>query len=270
MPVNIDKCIALSNDLRQKTYFQAAYPAVEQKYTDLKNALIRGGVNPQNAGKTAYIDILKHLHDVMREAQPLVEQAIQSRIQAGEIHNADQARKSAAGNIFQQFFAYLLAQNVICGNITAPVIVATSVKELPNDYAAIYVDGDKLMPDSDVIVYSRANDNSPIIVFSCKTSFRERAGQTYKWKLMCDLATCTCQHRKTELDCPISRYNITYTPTRSIKICFVTTDFYNEISNPQIISMFRFFDRSYIAKDITNATIDTLDLVIDYINSVFS
>lgn len=106
----------------------------------------------------------------MRAAQPLVEELINSRIASGAITNADQARKSAAGNIFQQLFAYSLAKNVLNGNIVSHVIVSTSVASVIDQYAAIAVGDDVQKPDSDVIVYSDEQEDSPIINFSCKTS----------------------------------------------------------------------------------------------------
>lgn len=182
-----------------------------------------------------------------------------------------QARKSAAGNIFQQMFAYALAKNVVEGNITVNVIITTSVTNIIEQYAAIRVGEDIQKPDSDVIVYSEDIKNSPIMNFSCKTSCRERAGQTYKWKLLCDLATCRCDHKIGNNNCPATKYKLEYSPIRDIKTCFVTTDFYNELTNPQICAMFNFFDYSYIAKTMTPAAnIKSLEYVIDDINAIFS
>lgn len=106
--------------------------------------------------------------------------------------------------------------------------------------------------------------------FSCKTSCRERAGQTYKWKLMCDLATCNCDHKEENPNCPVTRYNLTYIPSRPILTCFATTDFYDELSNPQISAMFHFFDFSYIAKTTSPSdSVSILETVVDDINQVF-
>jgi len=267
--IHIKECKKLIRSLNKKTYFPAALPIYEQLLAEIVAEKTSAGLDEDEAKKEATKAILSRLHDVMRSAQPFVEQVIISRVNAGEIEDADQARKTAAGNVFQQMLAYAIAQNIIVGNITKPVVVTMSVKNLIEQYAAIQVDEDILKPDSDVIVYSLEAGNSPIMNFSCKTSCRERAGQTYKWKLMCDLATCDCDHKDGNPNCPATKYNISYTPNRPILTCFVTTDFYNELGNPQISAMFNFFDYSYIAKIASPSTsVQILETVVDDINRI--
>ena len=268
---NIRKCKQLIKRLEKKAYFSVALTAYNEKLAEIQAALMAENENEDISTRTSFIRILPYLHDVMRLAQDRVEEYIQSRVESGEITNADQARKSAAGNIFQQFFAYTLAQNIVHGNITVPVVVTTSVRNIINEYAAIQVDDDIQTPDSDVIVYSLLDENSPILNFSCKTSCRERAGQTYKWKLLCDLATCHCDHMEGNMNCPATRYHLQYVPTRPIKMCFVTADFYNELNNPQISGLFHFFDYSYIAKQQSpDERIQPLQTIILDINEIFA
>lgn len=265
----IQECNKLIRQLESKPYFAAALPALNSKVTNIQQNLENNGISTDLARKQAIKKVLSHLHDVMREGQPLVEAEITTRINLGSIKNADQARKSAAGNIFQQMITYVLAKNVIEGNITKNVIITTSTKSLINTYAAIHVGDDIQKPDSDVIIYS-PEDNTPIMNLSCKTSCRERAGQTYKWKLLCDLVTCDCEHKNVNPNCPATKYGLSYIPERKILICFVTSDFYNELANPQIAAMFNFFDYSYVAKDIShNPNIFTLENIIDNINFEF-
>lgn len=268
--IYIKRAKRLVSTLESKIYFSAAIGAYDQKLSEIQTELIAAGIPDAEAKKQSVKAILSCLHDVMRNAQPLVERLINDRLDSGVISNADQARKSAAGNIFQQMFAYSIAKNVLYGNITAHIIVTTSVADIIDKYASITVDNDIQKPDSDVIVYSE-EESSPILNFSCKTSCRERAGQTYKWKLLCDLATCKCEHREGNASCPATKYNLAYTPVRDIQMCFVTADFYNELTNPQISAMFNFFDNAYVAKNIApNATIKTLDCVIDDINTIYN
>lgn len=267
---HIKECKKLIRSLKRKTYFPAALPVYDQILAEIISELTAAGCNEDTTKKMATRLILSHLHDVMRSAQPLVEQVIADRMSSGIIDNADQARKTAAGNVFQQMLAYTIAQNILIGNITKSVAVTMSVSNLIDQYAAIKVGEDTLKPDSDVIVYALEDDHSPIMNFSCKTSCRERAGQTYKWKLMCDLATCNCEHKEGNSNCPVTKYNLTYTPNRQILTCFVTTDFYNELSTPQIGAMFHFFDHSYIAKTTSpSANVQTLETIVDDINQVF-
>lgn len=202
-----------------------------------------------------------------------MEAVILRRISDGKIKNADQARKSVAGNLFQQLVAYALAQNILCGNITAEIKVALTGKKNPllSRYATIQVGGDVQKPDSDVLVYAAGREDTPILNFSCKTSCRERAGQPYKWKLLSDLATCRCAHKEENPLCPITRYKLRYEQARPVRICFVTADFYHELANPQIAAMFHFFDHAYIAKAQSPvAAVQTFDRVVEDINRCYA
>lgn len=268
--LHLRECKKLIRDVKGKTYFPAILPIYEQILEELTIEQADTGLSGDAARKAATKLVLSRLHDLMRAAQPSVEQEISARARAGKIRNADQARKTAAGNLFQQILAYILAQNILIGNVSKPVAVTMSVQHLIEQYAAIRVGEDTLKPDSDIIIYSPNEENSPIMNFSCKTSCRERAGQTYKWKLMCDLATCDCDHRVGNPNCPATKYRLTYVPNRKILTCFVTTDFYHELANPQISAMFHFFDYSYVAKTVSPVgSVQTLENVIDDINRIF-
>lgn len=266
---HIKECKKLIKRLEKKEYFSAALTVYQSYYKSLVKDMTDSGIKKELSEKAAYIKILSFLHDIMREAQTLVEDVITSRLNSGEITDASQARKSAAGNLFQQFIAYSIAKNIVEGNINKKVIVTLSSNIL-DEYAVIKVGDDEQKPDSDVLVYSDDDKTTPIINFSCKTSCRERAGQTYKWKLLSDLAACKCIHQAGNTDCPITKYRLVYNPKRDIYMCFITADFYNEISNPQVAAMFNFFDKSYIAKSSSpSAKIQPLENVIDYINSCY-
>ena len=270
MPIakNIRKCTTLLNQISKKEYFRIFKRTIDAEIQNLERIKISSGMSQSNAEREAYKDILNYLSNVLQNGQTNIDAHINNKIQNGEISNADQARKSVAGNLFQQSIAYLLAKNVILGNITKPIIVTTSVKSLLDQYAQINVNGDVQTPDSDIIIYSETT-NSPILNISCKTSFRERAGQTYKWKLLFDLATCTCPHKPTQANCPATVYNLTYTPSKPVKVGFITADFYNEINNPQIVGMFSFFDYAYITKTIGNTGIISLSNILNDINNLF-
>lgn len=269
MPVNcINECNKLIRKLERNNYFSAAFPAYYSKISEIIENMET--TEAAEAHRVGYIKILSYLSEIMRTAQPLVEEFIQHRVNRGIISDASQARKSAAGNIFQQFVAYTMAKNVVLGNIEKEVIVTTSTKKILDDYAVIRVGDDVQKPDSDVLIYSPHDTHSPIINFSCKTSCRERAGQTFKWKLLCDIATCNCEHKSTTASCPANRYQLDYHPQRQICMCFVTSDFYDEIGQPQIAAMFNFFDRSYVAKpNYEDGSIKSFENVIDYINSIY-
>jgi type II restriction enzyme len=70
---------------------------------------------------------------------------------------------------------------------------------------------------------------------------RERAAQTYKWKLLLEIASDSGSKIR-------EKYGITYNISEIPLICFVTINFYNEINSPQQRGMFKFFDKAFLAK----------------------
>jgi type II restriction enzyme len=100
------------------------------------------------------------------------------------------------------------------------------------------------------------------MIISLKTSLRERAGQTYKWKLLLEIATTDNAIR--------DKFNISYPLGKTPLVCFATINFYNEINNPQHRGMFKFFDKSFIGKPIKADFIDNLSSLIGYANEQLS
>ncbi len=268
---NRKECKKLIDQLTKKPYFSAALEVYEDVTEELVGEFIDEGMENDEAEHAASIAIMSLLTDVMRKAEPKVEAVIQKRVAEGRIADPDQARKSAAGNVFQQMVAYCIAENIINGNLSPRLVVKMSgFKDIIDQYASIRIGDDVQQPDTDVLVYDPDDEESPIMIFSCKTSLRERAGQTYKWKLMCDLATCKCEHMKDNPECTTVKYRLEYDPTRMVKMCIITADFYNEITNPQIHGIFNFFDYSYITKKIEDDdSIIPLGHVIDDLNALF-
>ena len=97
------------------------------------------------------------------------------------------------------------------------------------------------------------------MIISLKTSLRERAGQTYKWKLLMEIASSNNKIKK--------KYNIKYNPGKFPLIAFATVNFYNEINNPQHRGMFKFFDKSFIAKNIDADFISRMSTIVDYLKN---
>jgi type II restriction enzyme len=93
-----------------------------------------------------------------------------------------------------------------------------------------------------------------------KNSLRERAGQTYKWKLLMEIATSN--------DSLKEKYNISYHPKETPLVCFATVNFYNKINNPQHRGMFKFFDSSFIAKNVDADFISRMSNLPDFVNEV--
>ena len=219
----------------------------------------------KNNLKISWKSVFDKIYDILRGSKDYVDEELIKRQKNGEIKDINQARKSVVGNAFSNLIVYIFLQNKINENIKDNVFITSRKSEIKNfdSIATIYIDGETQKPDADLIIYSK-DENSDIkkcAILSLKTSLRERAGQTYKWKLLMEIAST---------DSPIrDKYNITYNPSVVPLICFATVNFYNEINNPQHRGMFKFFDKSFIGKDINSNFIGRLSTIIDFVNNDF-
>lgn len=206
-----------------------------------------------------------------------------------------QSMKSLAGHSFSQAIVYIFLQNKKFGNINPHIYITSKKSKVPsfNTISTIHVDGETQKPDCDLLIYSLKDDiliNNNItlnddnetlkkkirqkkakkildkcIILSLKTSLRERAGQTYRWKLLMEIANSD--------NCIIKeKYKISYNPDK-IKpplVCFATVDFYGEIDTPQNRGMFKFFDKSFVAKEKGTDLVLTMSELPNYINEIFN
>lgn len=188
---------------------------------------------------------LNYLTEVMQTATSKVERLIQARIKEGIISNAGQARKTIAGNGFQGLVAYSLIKLQEKKLLNPDLAITLKPKKHPliEKYAAIKVGDDVQKPDIDLLIYHyREPEKYPVIIYSIKTSLRERAGQTYRWKLLMDIVSSNdCKTIK-------EKYRLTYKAIDNFRVGFITTNFYSEITNPQQKGMLKFFDFVYITK----------------------
>lgn len=202
------------------------------------------------------------IHDIMQNSKDEVEKILEGRKKKGEIRDIKQALKSIAGNVFSNTLIYIFLMNKIQGNIK-PYIYITSKKSRVKgfeDFATIKVGDEYQKPDVDIIIYKQKEEKvEKIIILSLKTSLRERAGQTYKWKLLLEIATDESSQVK-------QKYDIDYGVSEMPIICFATVNFYNEINNPQHRGMFKFFDKAFIAKEIKSDFISPLSEIVDFVN----
>lgn len=208
-------------------------------------------------------EIFNHLYDYLVNCKELVENLIQARIQKGEIKDAAQARKSIAGSAFSNLIIWTFLQNKIKGNIKQDIFITSKISQIPQwqDLFLIKVGEETQKPDVDLVIYSLVSKNAikKCIILSLKTSLRERAGQTYKWKLLMEIANSESLIKE--------KYNISYNPPFLPLVCFATINFYNEINNPQHRGMFKFFDCAFIGKNIkTDHFIKPLSDIIKYVN----
>jgi type II restriction enzyme len=198
----------------------------------------------QRRGKYGAAGALDRLSEIMREATPEVEKTIQARVAKGDIKDADQARKSVAGNAFQALAVYALIKLQQSGGLPAHLVITLKPRQHPQieRYATIQVGDEIQKPDIDLLIFSATQDKRlPVVIYSVKTSLRERAGQTYRWKLLLDVATGGCQDLR-------ERYQLRYETQVPLKLGFITADFYDEITNPQQEGALKFFDFAYLTK----------------------
>ena len=190
-------------------------------------------------------DAMNYLTEIMQGSIKAVGKLIQKRIDDGVIDDFDQASKTVAGNAFQGLVAYALIRHQQTGALSDDIEITLKPKRHPivKDYATIKVGNDVQKPDIDLLIYSKTQTMvKPVIIYSMKTSLRERVGQTYKWKLLMDIASADdCQSIK-------SKYELSYQAQINFKVGLITSNFYEEITNPQQQGMLRFFDFVYITK----------------------
>ena len=210
----------------------------------------------------AYLAVFDEVFRILNEAKSYVDEYLQNRKDKGEIKDEKQALKSIAGNSFSLALVYIFLKNKEIGNIREDIFITSQISKVPSfkEVSIINVDGEIQKPDCDLVIYSLNEDETlkKCMILSLKTSLRERAGQTYKWKLLMEIATS---------DNPIKeKYNIDYNPEKMPLVGFATVNFYNEINNPQHRGMFKFFDKSFIAKNVDADFIARMSTLPNYIN----
>lgn len=211
--------------LRRKYYF----PVLERAFQTFRDA----------HGLPAAAD---RITAAMRDSQPAIEQLIRQRMASGAINDASQARKAVAGNGFQTLVLRFLIAMQADGLVPADVIFTLKPKKHPliEEFATIRAGGETLKPDLDLLAYTETSDVAAI--YSLKTSLRERAGQTQRWKLLLDIATAP------DCDSIKQKYALNYDGSRRFKMGLITTNFYDEIMAPQQRGLLRFFDYVYLTR----------------------
>lgn len=227
--------------------------------------LVEQFVSIQSNKQVAYVTVFDEIFQILNNAKYSVDQYLKDRKQNGEPNlNISQALKSIAGNSFSQTIVFIFLQNKILGNIKPNVFITSQKSKVPSfdEISTINVDGETQKPDCDLVIYSLNEDNKlkRCIILSLKTSLRERAGQTYKWKLLMEIANSDNVIK--------DKFNITYAPDIMPIVCFATVNFYDEINNPQQRGMFKFFDKSFIAKNIDADFICRMSELPQYVNEV--
>ncbi len=212
--------------------------------------------------KKAWQEVFNEIYTILVEAKDDVEQILEERKRKGEIKDVRQAMKSIAGNTFSNTIIYIFLNNKIIENIKPHIFITSQKSQVKgfDSISTINVDGETQKPDCDLIIFTKKKNEEidECMILSLKTSLRERAGQTYKWKLLMEIANTENPIKK--------KYNISYNPSKMPVICFATVNFYDEIDSPQHRGMFKFFDKSFIAKPINKNFISSLSNLVDFVN----
>lgn len=208
-------------------------------------------------------EIFDKLYNYLENNKNAVKELTQKRVKEGKITNSGQAIKSIAGGAFSNLIVWVFLKNKELNNIKENIFITTNIRRIKEweKLFLIKVGEETQKPDVDLVIYSLNSNNNlhKCMILSLKTSLRERAGQTYKWKLLMEIAK-----EESKLK---DKYNISYNPPVLPLVCFATVNFYNEINNPQNRGMFKFFDCAFIGKNIEKKDfIKPLSYIIEYVN----
>lgn len=222
----------------------------------------------------SYIKAFDKVFEILRTSENEVRTIIQQRKESGIISNVDQAIKSVVGNIFPRCIIYIFLKNKLIGNIKPHIFITSKPKQIEGfeEISVIKIgEEDTQKPDCDLIIYTYQRDANKetqklhkCVILSLKTSMRERAAQTYKWKLLLEIAS---DHQSSVRE----KYDISYDVKQVPLICFVTVNFYDEINNPQQRGMLKFFDRAFLAKELPTPSdfISPMSDLVDFVNQEF-
>ena len=184
-----------------------------------------------------------YLTEVIGAANDEVQALISGRVASGAITDGKQASKSVVGHGFQVLVLTALGSLQAAGMFPKHVICTLSTANHPKiGGSVIHVGPEKIKPDADLLIHSDRSANEPVCLFSLKTSLRERAGQTHRWKVLLDIVTAeNCHSLK-------NKYSLRYDGGSDFRMGLITTNFYNEITKPQQKGLLRFFEHVYLTK----------------------
>jgi type II restriction enzyme len=207
-------------------------------------------------------DVYNEIFRILNESKSSVDEFLAERKRIGEIKDEKQALKSIAGNSFSKIIEYIFLKNKIMDNIRPDIFITSQKSKVPNfkEISTIKMGDETQKPDCDLVIYSLSKNSTlkKCIILSLKTSLRERAGQTYRWKLLMEIAISSKTLRE--------KYDIRYEAKTMPLVCFATVNFYDEINNPQQRGMFKFFDKAFIAKNVDSNFISKLSTLPNFVN----
>ena len=209
--------------------------------------------------RQALREAFDHAHNFMVDAKGKIFAMQEKRLRGGKIKDTKQANKAIVGRMFPSLLMVLFLENKEAGNIGENIFVTGKTKAMRKfgkDFT-VRVGKETQKPDCDLVIYNAKNKKTMIL--SLKTSLRERAGQTYKWKLLLEIAASKHNELK-------EKYSLSYEGGVMPLVCFATVNFYNEINKPQQRGMMLFFDRAFIAKPgASSGHVHQMSEIIDFI-----
>lgn len=169
---------------------------------------------------------------------------------------------------------YLFLQNKLIGNIQADIFITSKPSQVKgfDEFSIINIGDTHIQKlDCNLIIYAydsiepKEQKLSKCIILSLKTLMKERLAQAYKWKLLLEIAN-------DEKSAVRKKYGISYNARFKPLICLVTVNFYNEINNPQQRGMLKFFDRAFLARELSEPSdfISPMSDIVDFVNSEFT
>ncbi len=245
------------NKIQNAYYLQPTLTRIE--------AFISSSQNKQEACKLVF----NELYNIISEAHPEVDIILENRLKQGLIKEKKQANKTVVGNTFPFAVIYIFLQNKIVGNIKENIFITSELSTIPDfkNLTTINIGKETQKLDCDLVIYSLTEDNQlkDCLILLLKPSLKEKTIPTDIWKLLMEIATSN--------DCSVKeKYDISYAAKKLPKICFATINFYDEINNPQQRGMLKFFDQSFIAKNINYdlpSFITPMSHLIDFVNEIF-
>lgn len=164
--------IKTSREIENKYYMQ---PMLESIIKDLKN------------NKLNLQEVFSNLYGYLLNSKDAVERLLKERVDRNEIKDISQARKSIAGSAFSNLIIWVFLKNKESKNIDKDIFITNKISQIPHfkDLFYIKVGEETQKPDVDLVIYRLDSKQNLVscLILSLKTSLRERAGQTYKWKL---------------------------------------------------------------------------------------
>lgn len=158
-------------DLREKINAEELHPIHDENMrhvSELKNAPVVEKLLDENKN----VNILENIIEILKSGQVYVDKR-----SLKEDKEVGQAGKNAVGQIFEILCYTRLVE--LCEDSNYVCYYEPTVEEIPGLEGGEY----SQKPDMDIVVVDKSSQNSPVYVFSLKTSLKDRIKQSAYWRL---------------------------------------------------------------------------------------